>query len=236
MVIFTSPDLKERIESIRKGKSTKIITFDLNKKFKHILKKIKTVQELDEFKSKVSPKQIKNIEYWSNHYVLVNNLKTFFVNLAIKEFFGSIRAKQQFAWLDFGYVRNRKILNTLSEWNYPFEKGKIHLFSINDISKLTSESDIYHAIFNNEPYIIGGSIVGDKLAWARFNQVIFNTQKNFIKNNIIDDDQGVYLISYFKNRDLIQVNYLGKDNWFGLFKKFSNKKTSLFRRIIDKLR
>ncbi|OOF35811.1 WlaTC/HtrL family glycosyltransferase [Rodentibacter heidelbergensis] len=237
MVIFTSPDLKERINKIRKDKPTKVITLDIDKKFKHILNKIKAIQELDEFKNKVSPKQIKNIEYWSNYYTLVTNLKTFFVNLAIKNTLDSVEITQpQFAWVDFGYVRNMKTLDNISSWSYEFEKDKINFFSIQDIYKIRTIEDVYHAIFYNEPYIIGGCIIGNINAWKKFNRLVFNCQKNFIKNNIIDDDQGIFLMSYFNDKTFFKINELGKNNWFGLFKKFSNKKPSLIKRIMDKLK
>lgn len=45
MVIFTSPDLKERILKLRKGKPTKIITIHLQDKFKHILAEIMRLKE-----------------------------------------------------------------------------------------------------------------------------------------------------------------------------------------------
>lgn len=234
MIVFTSPDLKERVEKLREGKPTQVITFDLNKKFKHILNKIKEIQELDSFKSKISPKQIKNIEYWSNHYVLVNNLKTFLVNLSIRKY---INNDNLVAWVDFGYIRNPEMLNNIKEWYYSFEEDKIHLFSIKKINKIKTMEDVYTAIFNNNPYIIGGSIVGSRHSWNKFNKIVFNCQRDFIRNNIIDDDQGVYLTSYFKNKEFVNVNYLGKDNWFGLFKKFdlNNKpqKLGIFQKIIE---
>ena len=236
MVIFTSPDLKERILKLRKGKPTKIITIHLQDKFKHILAEIKRIQNLDEFKKRISVEQIKNIEYWSNSYVLVNNLKTFFVNRAIQEYTRNNMNENQFAWVDFGYVRDMKTLNHLSSWSYEFEKDNIHLFSINDISEINSIDDVYSAIFNNKPYIIGGCIVGNQKSWEKFGKIVFDCQRMFIRNNIIDDDQGIYLMSYFKNKDFIRINHLGKDNWFGLFHKFSiPEKASFFRRLMDKL-
>lgn len=239
MVIFTSPDLKEKIENMRKGKPTKVVTLELDKKFKYILNKINNIQNSDEFKQKISPKQIKNIEYWSNYYVLVTNLKTFFVNLAIEKYTNNRSIENEnrlFSWIDFGYVRKLKTLNNVSNWYFPFTKGKINLFSINSMFDIRTENDVYDAVFNNKPYIIGGSIVGDIASWKRFNQIIFNCQKEFIKNNIIDDDQGVFLMSYHKYNDLFHINDLGKDNWFGLFKKFNNEKPSLLQRIINKLK
>ena len=39
MIIFTEEKYKEKIQKMRKNKKTKIITFDLNKKFSKIIKK-----------------------------------------------------------------------------------------------------------------------------------------------------------------------------------------------------
>ena len=164
------------------------------------------------------------------------NLKTFFVNRAIQEYTRNNMNENQFAWVDFGYVRDMKTLNHLSSWSYEFEKDNIHLFSINDISEINSIDDVYSAIFNNKPYIIGGCIVGNQKSWEKFGKIVFDCQRMFIRNNIIDDDQGIYLMSYFKNKDFIRINHLGKDNWFGLFHKFSiPEKASFFRRLMDKL-
>ncbi len=128
-----------------------------------------------------------------------------------------------------------KTLASISNWSYQFEQDKVNFFAINDISKITSNEDVYQAIFFNEPYIIGGSIIGNINAWIKFKEIVFNCQKNFIKSGIVDDDQGVFLMSYFQEKDFFKINELGKDNWFGLFKKFNNKKPSIFRRIMDKL-
>ncbi|MEX5734773.1 hypothetical protein [Providencia hangzhouensis] len=51
MIIFTTSDLQEEILSMRKGKVTHIITINLDKKFKFILKKIAQIQNSDEFKN-----------------------------------------------------------------------------------------------------------------------------------------------------------------------------------------
>ena len=39
MVIFTSSELKPKIEAIRNGKNTVVVALDINKKFQHIKKK-----------------------------------------------------------------------------------------------------------------------------------------------------------------------------------------------------
>lgn len=99
MIIFTSSDLKPEIEKIREGKRTTVVTLDINNKFKNIKKRISNIQESDEFKSKIEERQLRNPEYWSADYVLVCNLKSYFIkkpltsNLSvIKWLHGSISA------------------------------------------------------------------------------------------------------------------------------------------------
>lgn len=63
VIIFTSPDLKEKILSLRDGKPTHIITLDIHKKFKFILKKISNIQNSTLFKELIDPSLINNPEY-----------------------------------------------------------------------------------------------------------------------------------------------------------------------------
>src|SRR5690606_14248275 len=44
MVVFTSPDLKARVEAIREGKPTTVITIDIKNKFRHIRSRIQKIQ------------------------------------------------------------------------------------------------------------------------------------------------------------------------------------------------
>jgi len=45
----------------------------------------------------------------------------------------------------------------------------------------------------------------------------------------VDDDQGVYIKTYFENKKMFKLNYLGKGEWFSLFKKYD--KTSKIQKI-----
>lgn len=58
MVIFTSSDFKERIENIRQGKPTKIITIDLDKCFFKIKNKIKKIQQSALFRKKSTSRTV----------------------------------------------------------------------------------------------------------------------------------------------------------------------------------
>ncbi|OOS21711.1 WlaTC/HtrL family glycosyltransferase [Moraxella lincolnii] len=83
MVIFTEEKFKEKILTMRKSRPTTVICLNIFKKFNHILAKIADIQSNHEFLSNISQELSKNIEYWNSQYVLVTNLKTYFVNYAI---------------------------------------------------------------------------------------------------------------------------------------------------------
>ena len=174
------------------------------------------IQNDEHFRSKVDDKQLRNPEYWSPYYVLVNNLKSYFVYESIKN---NLVTTDLVAWLDFGYCRDKKTLSKLRQWSYSFDTSKIHLFTIAEEFEF-SEANVLNSILGNVPYIIGGGIVGSVEKWPDFYNLILSSQMELLNNNLVDDDQGVYLLSKLRNPDMIQLNYLGKNNWFGIFKKF----------------
>lgn len=231
MVIFSDNEHIERIKKIRGNKPTKIIPFNINK-FDKILLRIKEIQNSKEFKSKVRPDLLKNIEYWNHKYVLVTNLKSYLFNKAIKD---KLVHTELVSWVDFGYVRDLDTLNNIKKWKYHFSDDKIHFFTIkNNHVLLNKSSDVYHAIFNNIVFVIGGAIVSHKKNWNLFFKANLSSQKLLLKNNIVDDDQGVFLMTIIKEKDKFKFNYLGKDKWFHLFKKFDETaKVSLKERIKD---
>ena len=230
MVIFSDNEHIERIKNIRGNKPTMIIPFNI-KKFEKTLKRIQEIQNSEEFISKVRPDLLKNIEYWHPSYVLVNNLKSFFVYKAIR--LGLVNT-QFVSWVDFGHVRKMETLNHVKTWRYYFNPNKIHLFTIRRKYKINSKYDVYHAIFNNSTFIIGGVIVGTKENWKTFFKNILSTQNHLFRENMIDDDQGVYLLSLFNHKNLYELHYLGKERWFHLFKKFDKtSKISLKEKIKD---
>lgn len=70
--------------------------------------------------------------------------------------------------------------------------------------------------------------------WQEFINLLFNNQKQLLKNNIIDDDQGLYLMCLFQNQHLFKLNYLGKKQWFALFRKYNQySKISILEKIKD---
>lgn len=218
IIIFTSPDLKDKILKLREGKPTHIITIDLQQKFKFIINKISSIQHSDSFKSLIKPEQLQNPEYWSAEYVLINNLKPYFIHKAIKS---RLTGSELIAWVDFGYIRKEKTRHGLVEWNYPFDRNKVHLFSIKENVDLQNEQAVMEKVINNETYIIGGVIVATKEKWIEFYRLVFQTQKKLIQSGLIDDDQGVFLICASQKPSLFKLNYLGHMEWFKVFKLFN---------------
>ncbi|MGE8560853.1 MAG: WlaTC/HtrL family glycosyltransferase, partial [Acinetobacter sp.] len=164
----------------------------------------------------IPKEQLKNPEYWSPEYVLINNLKSYFVKNAIQK---CNLSTSLVAWVDFGYCRDINTLDKVKKWNYNFNKEKIHFFTIKKNFDINKENVLF-SIFNNRPFIIGGVIVASKEKWIDFSNLVLSCQKKLIADEIIDDDQGVYLMALLKQPDLFKLNYLGKNKWFDVFKKY----------------
>lgn len=233
MVVFVAKPHVEKVLALRNGRPTQIIEFDFANKLNYVKKLIHNVQTDAQFISKINPEQIKNIEYWSADYVLVNNLKAYFVNKAIKQ---GVVNTDMVAWVDFGYCRSTETLNGIKSWEYDFDPKFVHMFTIRKNKKIQSHDDVMKFIFNNEVYIIGGSIVASQNKWQEFLKLLTKNQKSLLQNQIIDDDQGLYLMCLFQNKHMFKLNYLGKKQWFALFRKYDKTtKVSIIEKIKDYL-
>lgn len=233
MIVFTSKEFVADIEKIRDGKVTHIVEIDLDLKFKDKLQEIQKILGNSLYKQKIPQEQLKNPEYWSAKYVLITNLKVYFVSNAIKAGYVNNRL---IAWVDFGYCRDKETLLGISNWYYPFDEDYIHCFTLRPSKILgiknpkfpRSEKDVLSAITNNKVYIIGGVTISSKKTWLEFNNIYDTCKNNLIAKNILDDDQGIYLMCYVTKPNMIKLHYLGKTkqgkrNWFGVMQKFHIK-------------
>lgn len=216
MIIFTSSEFVEKIQEIRGNKDTIIVEMDINNKFSKCKDEIRAIQNSIKFKNSVDQSQLKNPEYWSPDYVLVTNLKTYFVRKAIKE---NLVKTNLVAWIDFGYCRSKETLNGVKKWRYPFVDDKINFFTINKNFNI-SEEVVINSILKNEVFIIGGAIVGSKKTWLEFSELVFYCQKKILLGGMVDDDQGIFMMAFLESNGNIKLNYLGKNQWFSLFKRF----------------
>lgn len=233
MVIFTSPEYVKKIKALRQGKPTRVVAFDFHNRLRYLRNKIANIQQDEQFIGQIHPDLRNNIEYWSADYVLVTNLKTYFINKAIKE---KLAKNNLVAWVDFGYVRSKDTLNNVRNWRYDFNNNKINFFSIVKNSAPKSWQDVLDCIFQNKVYIIGGVTVANRQAWQAFLKLLFDQQKQLLKLNIVDDDQGLYMMCLYHQPELFQLNYLGKNQWFSTFKKYDQtSKISIWEKIKDRL-
>jgi protein YibB len=157
--------------------------------------------------------QVRNPEYWNADYVIVNALKSSFATQAIQR---GVVETEMLAWLDFGYCRTKDTLNGVKLWQYPFNQNKIHFFNIKEWVEGTYIQDV---IINNDVHITGPMIVASKENWPIVEHLVHHNTNELLKNNLVDDDQTLLLMSYLQNPELFELHPL-KDEWFVAFKDY----------------
>lgn len=220
MVIFTSSDLKPKIEAARAGKRITVIAFDIADKFTGTRNKIRSIQTSDRFRSRLEQRQLINPEYWATDYVLVCNLKSFFVTKAIEL---QLVNNDMVAWVDFGYCRTPSVTRGLTHWSYPFDKEKVNMFTVKRGLRTKNIEQVFDYMIGNRSFIIGGAIVATKEKWKALFKLVVHCQNITLKNHVIDDDQGIFIMCHHLRPDLIKLNYLGKNRWFNLFRLYGKR-------------
>ena len=222
ITVFTSPDFEERLTKIaekREGK-TNILTVDLEENFSDLLSTIESIQQSEDFLKKVHPSLHKNPEYWNKYYVLVTNLKARFTYEAIKE---QLPIHDMVAWIDFGYVRDMKQIPPSKKWTYEFDSNKIHLF---EYKEKDPERTFEEIIGLNDVHILGAKVVAHKDMWPHMDRLMRESWEYLQTVNMVDDDQGLWLISKHKELDKFQCHTI-PDHQFGhdpfvLFNEFND--------------
>lgn len=203
MVIYTSAEFVDQVREYRKGKEDKttIVEVDYKNSFNEIRLAIATVQTNEDYQKLINPIERKNPEYWSADYVLVNALKGYFVNLAIKD---NLVSNDLVAWVDFGYCRNQDMIKG-TKWEYDFDPNKIHMFKLKDFDK---ENTIVSIISNNDVHVTGGAIIAGKALWPTFDKLIVHSITELLKNNLIDDDQTLLLMATLLKPEFFELYQL----------------------------
>lgn len=215
MVVYTSKDMVKEIEFLRQDRPTHILTMDWKESFKVLKEEVSKVQKNSEFQKKINPMQVRNPEYWNADYVVVNALKSSFVNRAI---INNLINTDLVAWLDFGYCRDASTLNGVKKWQYPFSKDKIHFFNIKDWVTGTFIQDV---IANNDVHITGPAIIAGKEMWPKLEALVHHSVNELLKNDLIDDDQTLLLMSYLQKPELFELRKVSSDDWFIMFKEYN---------------
>jgi protein YibB len=212
IIVYTSNEFVERIKDIRGDKPTTVLTVDFHNSFLKLREEVTRVQKDPVYQSKINPTQVRNPEYWNADYVVVNLLKSSFVNRAISM---NMVHTDLVAWLDFGYCREPH--NTI-RWTYPFTKKKIHFFNIKEWTQGTYIKDV---IVNNDVHITGPCIVADRGMWPYLETLVHHNVQELFKNNLIDDDQTLLLMSYLAAPEMFELHPVSSDNWFIAFKDYN---------------
>ena len=217
LVVFTSQDLVDKIKEkcADRSATTHIIAIDFHNQFQEQREVISRIQKDPNFQKMISPQQVKNPEYWSADYVLVNYLKTFFVEYAIKENFAS---NDLVAWMDFGYCRDASTLNAKTEWSYDFAEDKVHFFDYKDYNG----QPIQNIIANNDVHILGAKIVANRNLWPKLRELISGAFKNLTDANLIDDDQTLMLLATLYQPDLFELHRIVESDPFVMFREYCN--------------
>jgi len=215
--VFTSQDLVDKIKDKCPDRSatTHFVIIDFDNQFQEQRAFISKIQKDPNFQRMINPYQVKNPEYWSADYVLVNYLKTFFVEYAIKEGFAT---NETVSWMDFGYCREESTLNGKTEWAYDFAEDKIHFFDY----KTYNGQPIQQIIANNDVHILGAKIVANKNLWPKLRELISGAFKNLTDANLIDDDQTMMLLATLYQPDLFELHRIVESDPFVMFREYCN--------------
>lgn len=66
-------------------------------------------------------------------------------------------------------------------------------------------------------------MVGDKASWKRFAHIIRHCQHSLLSQNMVDDDQGVFLLAKINNPSLFQNHHLGKEQWRVVLQRYNDQ-------------
>lgn len=202
ITVITSRDLVDKIAAACDPQcSVKIVVFDALNHFEKIKNIIRDIQSSESFKKTIHPSQIMNPEYWNPDYVLVTNLKPFFVNLAIQM---NKPINDMIAWVDFGYCRSENQIPSARRWTYDFDSTKIHLLAY----KNYDGAPIEKIVATNDVYIPGAIIAADKKLWPKMSQLMRVSFDNLLAKNMVDDDQGLLIYSYIQDPDAFELHFV----------------------------
>jgi protein YibB len=201
IIVYTSPDLTEKISKI--SPKIKVVEYDYFNIHKDLRENIERIQKDPNFIKRINPYQVRNPEYWSKDYVGVTSLKAFYVHDAYER---GLITNEWAAWVDFGYCRDDEHIPQSKKWEYDFTPGLMHYFNYREPNLRNSTADVTIAVLNNIVYIIGGVFVGQKEQWATLKDSMQSSLKTLMQNGLVDDDQGLLLMSYFYNPDMFELH------------------------------
>lgn len=206
IIVYTSPDIAPRLAAI--SPNVKVVEYDYFNIHKELRDKIESIQTSPEFVKKINPYQVRNPEYWSKDYVGVTSLKAFYVSDAFER---GLITNEFAAWVDFGYCRDDDHIPTNKTWEYDFTPGLMHYFNYRDPELRQARQQVSMAVQNNIVFIIGGVFVAQKEQWQVLAIDMKEALEHLISIGLVDDDQGLLLMAYFKNPDMYELHKMPLD-------------------------
>lgn len=219
MVIFCGPEHADKIKGIRAKNSpdakTNVVTVDLSKTTEKLKPIIDFIMAQPEYSGLMNDPHMP--EYWNSDYVLVNFLKTDFVNNAYD---AGLITTELAAWIDFGYARDDKTIPDNKLWKYSFDPKKMHYFNK---EKVDFARPIFDIVRTNTVYIMGCHIVGGKDAWKMNLELNYLNLTSLMRCGLVDDDQTILLMNYRANPEGIELHPIDaeKSGWYVAMKNFN---------------
>lgn len=201
IIVFTSSDIAPRLQAI--SPKVKVVEYDYFTLHEQTRNRIEQIQTNPHFIKRINPYQVRNPEYWSKDYVGVTSLKAFFVAESYRR---GLITNDWASWVDFGYCRDADHIPTSKTWEYDFTENKMHFFIYRDPEKQRAVEQIQMAVLNNIVYIIGGVFVGQREQWQTLETDMFESLRILFDNELVDDDQGLLLMSYFRNPEKYELH------------------------------
>lgn len=221
IIVYTSPDIAPRLAAI--SPNVKVVEYDYFNIHKELRDKIEAIQTSPEFIKKINPYQVRNPEYWSKDYVGVTSLKAFYVSDAFER---GLITNEFAAWVDFGYCRDDEHIPTNKTWEFDFTPGLMHYFNYRDPEPRQSRQQVSMAVQNNIVFIIGGVFVAQKEQWQVLATDMREALEHLLSIGLVDDDQGLLLMAYFKNPDMYELHKMPLDapieDVRSILRKFNN--------------
>ena len=219
LIVFTSPDLAQRVLDARKahGLQDRTFIFTIDQLFEtpEVAAPLAAAQARMTEKFKDFVWRPTAPEFNKADYVLLTALKSTFACTAIA--MGAVSAPQ-LAWIDFGYARDAAMVENATEWAFDFG-DKINLFAIFQLD----DRPIFDIVRRGEAYMQGGHVVGPPSAWPLFNRQMSEAFRALIACGLIDDEQTMMVMAWRAAPELFTLRRHPTDpeyDWRFIIKRF----------------
>ena len=221
LVIFTSPDLAQRVLDLRRaaGRENETVIFAIANLFDEPKLKALEVEVASKMTEafRASTRVPHSPEYNVPRYVVMDALKSIFTLTALKA--GVVNA-QQLAWMDFGYCRDELAFDANKTWRFD-TAGKFNLFHMQPIDDMP----IYDVVLRGKVYFQGGCRIAPAAMWPEFVADIDAALAGLLSVDLVDDEQTLILMAWRKNPQKYRIFPMSRKDWRVAIKQFNDIQT-----------